>query len=293
MKTNKMIWLATLGLTFFIGCQNIDDLTQEKNVAVTNEEVISEVATDNLVDDVSTITEDQFGVQQNLSSKSAIAYKSMLPDCAKVTAQLTNGVWTRIIDFGTTGCTLANGNVLKGKIILTFENNFTATEQKITHRLDGFYHNGKKIEGTQTITRTLKSTALLAEIHPVTTLTLNLTITLEDGKKIERTGTRVREMVSGFATPGEWSDNVFLVWGYTMTKFANGDTLTTTVKENPLRFAAACKLPIPSKGIAVHVKTNAENQTKKEYRLDFGDGECDNKATITIDGVSKEIEIKK
>lgn len=293
MKTNKMAVFTALVLTFFVGCQNSDDLAQEKTNAITNEEVISEIEMDNSVDDVSAIMEDQFGVQQNMTSKNATPYKSMLPECVKTTFELANGTWTRTIDFGNDGCALANGNVLKGKIILTFANNFTDKVLKITHKLEGFYHNGKKIEGTQTITRELKSTDLLAEIHPVTTLTLDLIITLNDGKTHERTGTRVREMVEGYTTMGEWNDNVFLVWGYNITKLANGNTYTSTVKDNPLRFVAACKLPFPTKGTIYHTKTNADSQIKKEYTIDFGNGECDKIATITIDGVTKEIELKK
>jgi len=288
-----MIALVSLSVVLFMGCQNQEDLTQDQATAISNEEVVSDVEMDNIVDDVSTITEDQFGVQQNLSSKSSTPYKSMLPDCVKITTELSNGSWIRIVDFGTTGCTLANGNVLKGKIIISFANDFTAKELVITHRLDGFYHNDTKIEGIQTITRTLKSTALLADIHPVNTLTLKLRITSKEGKIYERIGTRVREMVEGFGTIGNWEDNAYLVWGYSQSKLSNGTTYKTKVDANPLRFVAACKLPFPTKGTVHHSKTNADNVIIIESKLDFGNGDCDKMATLTIQGVSKEIELKK
>lgn len=293
MKTNKLILSATLVLTLFIGCQNSDDLTLENNSALSNEEVITEASMDNIVDDVSSITEDQFSAQQNITNKSAIAYKSILPPCVKITTELINGSWIRTVDFGTTGCTLPNGNILKGKIIISFVNDFTLKEIVITHTLDGFYHNDKKIEGTQTITRILKSTELLADIHPVNTLTLKLKITSKEGKVYERTGTRVREMVGGFGTVGTWEDNVYLVWGYSQSKLANGTTHNTKIEANPLRFVATCKLPFPIKGTINHIKTNAENGNIIESTLDFGDGNCDAIATLTVNGISKVIELKK
>jgi hypothetical protein len=293
MKTHKMIALVSLSVLLFMGCQNQEDLAQDQESAISNEEVISDIEMDNIVDDVSTITEDQFGVQQSLTNKNTTPYKSMLPDCVKITTELSNGSWIKTVDFGTTGCTLANGNVLKGKIIISFANDFTSKEIVMTHKLDGFYHNETKIEGTQTTTRTLKSTALLVAIHPVNTLTLKLQITSKEGKVYERIGTRVREMVEGFSTVGNWEDNVFLVWGYSQSKLSNGTTYNTKVDANPLRFVAACKLPFPTKGTANHSKTNADNVIVIESKLDFGNGDCDKIATITIKGITKEITLKK
>lgn len=289
------IWKVTAAivLTAMLSCQNSDEPVDNGTTTLSNTEVVSDVVMDNIVDDVSTITEDQFGVQQSFSSKSTVTFKSLLPECAKITTELSQGKWTRIIDFGSLGCTLPNGNVLKGKIIITFANDFTSKEQVINFTFENFYHNDNKIEGSQSITRTLKTSALLAEIHPVTTLNLKLTITDAAGQTYERTGTRVREMVEGYATLGNWEDNVFLVWGSGKSKLKNGITISNTINDNPLRYVASCKLPFPTKGTIIHTKTSADNTVIKETKVDFGNGNCDKLATITIDGITKEIELKK
>lgn len=293
MSIKKILALAALSMLLFIGCQNQEELIQDQTVAISNEEVVSDVEMDNIIDDISTITEDQIGLQQNLTNKGSNPYKSILPDCVKITAELNNGSWTRIVDFGTNGCTFSNGNVLKGKIIISFANDFTSKELVISQRLDGFYHNDTKIEGTTTITRTLKSTPLLADIHPVNTHTFKFRITSKESKIHERIGTRVREMVEGLSTTGNWEDNVYLVWGYSQTKLSNGTIYDTKTDTNPLRFVPACKLPFPTKGTVQYSKTNANNAIIFESKLDFGNGECDKIATLTIKGFSKEIELKK
>ena len=254
-----------------------------KQDAITNSDI------DASIDDVSIIAEDQFDMQKSMTVKTSMGMVSMLPPCATVNTVLTDNTWTRTIDFGTQGCALHNGNVLKGKIIISFTKDFTTPIKTITYTLVGFYHNGKLIEGTKTIIHELKSTDLLAAIHPVTTHSIDMKITYPDGKIYTRIGTRVREMVEGMTSITNWEDNVYLVWGYNITTFPNGEKYTfTTTKENALRFVMTCKMPFPIKGIVEIVKND------HKAVLDFGNGTCDDLATITIDGgVAKEIHLKR
>ena len=110
--------------------------------------------------------------------------------------------------------------------------------------------------------------------------------TFDDGKVYSRTGTTVKETIEGNETPLNWEDNVFLVTGNSATSLANGDTVTTVIT-TPLRYITSCKLPFPVSGIVSITKNTSEGI------LDFGDGNCDNLATITIDGVTKDINLEK
>jgi len=49
----------------------------------------------------------------------------------------------------------------------------------------------------------------------------------------------------------------------------------------------SCKMPFPVSGIVEIVKNDAT------ATLDYGNGECDKLATITINGVTKEIVLRK
>jgi hypothetical protein len=287
MKTKFLSLVTLFSILLFVGCSTNEpvNLPSTSNTILTDDVIInSEI--DASLDDVTSIAEDQFSVQQSLSSKTSGPVKSMLPPCATITTALTNDIFTKTIDFGTAGCTLPNGNIVKGKIIIRFSKNFMTPSKTISYTLEGFYHNSKLIEGNKTITHELKSTKLLAALHPVTTHSIDMKITFSDGKVYSRIGTRVREMVEGFETIGNWEDNVFKVWGSHTTAFPNGSIYTSTIK-TPLVIKMSCKRPFPVSGIVDILKNDAT------ATLDYGNGDCDNQATMTINGVSKEIVLRK
>lgn len=293
MKNKILLFATLLSITFFVSCNNESVDEVKTSNAITTDETVVNSEIDATVDDVSIIAEDQFDVQKSLASKtsstsktSAETMKSILPACATITSVLTNDTWVRTIDFGTQGCALPNGNVLKGKIIISFSKNFTAPMRTISYKLEGFYHNAKLIEGSKTITQELKTSDLLADKHPVTTHSIDMKVTFPDGKMCTRVGTRVREMVQGFATITNWEDNVFKIWGSHTTTFPNGSVTTSTIK-TPLMHKMSCKMPFPVSGV-VEITKNADKAT-----LDYGNGDCDKMATMTINGVSKQIELRK
>jgi hypothetical protein len=285
MKTKNLFIASYMTIVLFASCTS-NDTPANSTTATSTEQVAIDSKIDASIDDVSNIVEDQFLMKQGSTSKSSETIKSMLPACAVVTWTATNTSFTGTIDFGTEGCTLENGNVLKGKITITFSGNFTTAEQTITYSFDAFYHNGKKIQGSKTITRSLKSTELLAAVHPVFACAVDITVTFEDGSVYTRTGNRVKEMVEGYDTKDIWSDNVFLVTGSGATTMPNGNNWSSTIK-TPLRFAMACKKSFPVSGTVLKTKNDIETL------VDFGTGECDNIATITTAGVTTTIELKK
>lgn len=287
MKTKFLLFVSLLCLTIFVGCSTNESTDAGANSkTITTDDVVANSEIDATVDDISIIAEDQYSVQQTATARTSTPVKSILPLCATITTVLTNDTFTKTIDFGVDGCTLPNGNMVKGKIIISFSKNFLTPSKTISYTLVGFYHNGKLIEGNKTITRELKSTDLLATVHPVTTHSVDVKITFPDGKVYSRTGTRVREMIEGFDTIGNWEDNVFLVWGYNITTFPNGSKYTFTIT-TPLRIAMSCKMPFPVKGVIEVVKNDAK------ATLDYGNGDCDKLANITINGVTKEIVLRK
>ncbi|UQD55071.1 hypothetical protein [Flavobacterium sp. K5-23] len=284
MKTKKLFLGAIIAFTFFISCDTNE--TAADTTAVTSDEITVESNLDIAIDDVSLIVDDQYAMQQSTTNKSTTVIKSILPTCATITTVLTTDTWTRTIDFGTVGCELKNGNFVKGKIVISFSKNYTSPSRTISYSFVDFYHNNKLIKGNRSITHESKSTELLATVHPVSTHSVDMTVTFGDGKVYTRIGTRVKEMTAGFETPFNWEDNVFKVWGYHITTFPNGTKISSTIK-TPLQFTMSCKIPFATKGSILIVKNN------KEALLDFGNGDCDNLATITVNGVTKEIQLKK
>jgi hypothetical protein len=286
MKT-KFLFIGTLvALSFFISCNSDEKTNDGSSAAITNDEIITNSKIDASIEDVTDIAEDQFNAQQNITAKPGGPVKSFLPSCAIITTVLTNNTWTKTIDFGVEGCTLGNGNIVKGKMVVSFGNDFTASTQTISYTFEGFYHNGRKLQGSKSIVRTIKTTNLLATAHPVSTATIDLTVTFDDGKVYVRKGSLVKEMVEGYDTWFNWEDNAFLVTGSGTTTLPNGDVFSAEIT-TPLEFKASCKKSFAIKGIVSVTKNGATAV------IDFGSGECDSLAKVTKDGVTEEIDLKK
>ncbi len=283
MKTKSII-LANLFAFILFSCSSNEPLSD--TTSVSSNDIILTAEVDATLDDITTIAEDQFSEQISITGKSSVLRKSILPDCATITTVLTNSTWTRTIDFGTDGCTLRNGNTVKGKIIISFINDFTALTHTISYTFEGFYHNGKLVEGNKSISRSKKSTELQSEIHPVINHSIDLTITFNDRTIYDIAGTRTKEMTEGFDTPLEWSDNVFMESGNNTITRRNGTVITTEIT-TPLRFEISCLSPFPVSG----TKTITKNDSTAT--LDFGNGECDTLATLTKNGVTTEIDLRK
>lgn len=286
MKT-KFLFIGTLvALSFFISCNSDEKTNNGTSAKISNDEIITNSKIDASIEDVTNIAEDQFNVQLNETSKPSGPVKNFLPSCAIITTVLTNNTWTKTIDFGVEGCTLENGNTVKGKMVISFSNDFSASTQTISYTFNGFYHNGKMLQGSKSIIRTVKATDLLATAHPVSTAAIDLTITFDDGKIYTRKGSLIKEMIAGYDTWFNWEDNIFIVTGSGSTSFPNGDTFSAEIT-TPLEFKASCKKSFALKGIVSVTKNEAVAV------INYGNGDCDTLATITKDGATEEIDLKK
>jgi len=266
MKIKNLFLGLTLSM-FILSCSNDDN-----NASSEMSEAKVSAKIDMATEDVAKIAEDQYALQANPGAGKNDFETQDLPECASVTVQLTDNSWTRTVVFD--NCTLPNGNVLDGTIIVSGSLNFDTPSYTISYSFVDFHHNNILIEGNRTVVRTLQSTATLAAVHPVATMNIDMTVTFPNGNVHHRVGNRVREMIEGFGTPLIWADNVFSISGSWTTTFPAG-TQTSTIT-TPLRVRANC--PNIVSGVVTIVRNN------NTAILDYGNGECDNQATLTING---------
>ena len=266
MKTKFLILISlfAFGLT---SCEKDEEIAAEstEEVAKVNAEM------DVVSDDVSKIVENELEAQVSgrmAATATTTNFQSWLPDCATITIVANGNNITRTVDFGTVGCQLPNGNILKGKIITSFTHTPGATTHVVSYTFDNFYHNNKKVEGNRTVTRTILATG-----HPQATIDLNMTITYPNGNVYTRVGQRVREFVEGYNTLP--TDNVYKITGSWNTTFPSGNVRQTTITE-PLRVRLNCNYIV--KGIMqITIESNV-------LVINWGDGECDAEATGTLNG---------
>lgn len=172
-----------------------------------------------------------------------------------------------MIDYGSGGCVDIDGKVRKGKIRLTFDDYFSKAGSTMTAELIDYFVNDVKIEGT----------LLAKRVDDYT-----ITYTLSNGKCIDPSWTitytcnRTIKLLEGYATETDPTDDVFQVEGE--GKGTNRNNINYTCKiTSPIVKRASCKWI--SKGT---IEIAQENKAPRI--VDFGDGNCDNKASVTING---------
>ncbi len=263
MKTP--ILACAMALLFLaVGC-NKDDNTA--TTPLTAAEIKANADMDNISDDVSAIAESE---SDATSTAGRGGQPSFLSGCAEVTTTISGNTWTRTIDFGTTNCTLYNGNSVRGKIIIVFSDDFDAATRTISYSFEDFYHNDRHVEGNRTVVRTMVNG------HPRAVIDLNLTVTTPQGAVYQRTGQRVRDFVSGFGNL-ILSDNQFSITGSWVTTFPSGTIQTANIAA-PLIVHWDCP-HIMSGSISF-----TRNNSSATAVLDYGNGACDDMATLTING---------
>ena len=267
LTTKMFITVAVCALTF-LGCNNNDAIEiDEQEMEQDYSEVVLSSEIDESSEAIDDIALDVYETQEN-SEVGRTLPDFDVPDCVTITVVVEQNYREITIDFGTEGC-LIRDNVLKGKIVLSYERNPDAQQVLITKTLDGFYFNDKNIVGGTSILKELSN----ENGNPQFTTTIDLTVIWPDGAEASRVGTKVREWIEGHGS-GVWSDNVFEITGNWTTTFRNGNAHSYEVVI-PLLREVICHYFI-SGSIDIE-RTNFSGV------LDYGDGDCDNLATFTND----------
>lgn len=281
MKTNylKQFMFLVIGMLVLSSCEDSNEVvTEDVSKDFSKEEVLLVAEGDLAAEDVDVVVDDYFEFEEGFSSKSEES-KNEGPnkglDCVTKTVETTSTQKTVTLDFGD-GCELPNGNVLSGKIILSFTKDSDVQSLTITKTYEDFYHNDIKVEGTSTIVKLREND----NGYPQSTKTFSKTLTWPEGEFYTREGTKTRVWVEGFDTRN-WGDDFYETTGNWSIVKKDGTEISAEILE-PLKTGFACKFIMS--GI-IELTKNGETGT-----LDFGDGQCDNKAVFT-NSAGEEIEI--
>ncbi|MFT3752234.1 MAG: hypothetical protein QM800_04935 [Paludibacter sp.] len=188
---------------------------------------------------------------------------------------------TIVIDFGTTGFIGKRGNVLKGKLIVEISDRMWKANASKKITFDNFSVNDKKISGSKTVT----NKGLNASNHPYWTISVSDTITRTDGTQVIWNSERTRERIDNGGTPLILADDKYSISGSSNGVNAKGKAYTMTIDEsNPL-------IVYSNYPHFVQGAVTITSETKTAV-LDYGIGTKDNKATVTINGKTKNITLK-
>lgn len=275
------------GIVFFTACKkenksNDDQLSSDAKLAITDD-AQADLVYDDVFTNVMGTDNDAgigtgigvFGRTSGETTTGRVDGLDTTAPCFTVTrVPQAPGVFpkTITIDFGT-GCTGPDGRTRKGKLVTVYTGPMIVAGSQATTTFVNYYVDSLKIEGTHIVKNNSTSSTRI-----FTRTVTNGKITRPSGNYVQWNATHTNTQTGGSATPFIPLDDEFDITGTaTGTNYRNTHTVSwSRTITNPLHKRFICHWF--NKGTVV-LTINAHTAT-----LDFGNGGCDNQATITIGG---------
>ena len=200
--------------------------------------------------------------------------------CGQVSISPMTNTWpkTLTIDFAA-GCT-ADNITRKGKIIAVFTDRFQNPGAKVSVSFENFFINDHHIEGTKTIVNNGKNAAG----HFNYTIEVSKSKISAADKVISFSSVNHIEWVEGAGTRAI-ADDIFSITGSASGTNSKGIEYSLLIVK-PLIKKVACRFIVAG-------SADITSGTRPKHTLDYGAGDCDNKATMAVSGISKEITLRK
>ncbi len=265
IKISAIFILSATILTVSCGKRRVN-----RSTVTSQDNAIAEMA----FNDVFKVTEDALK-EENLEK----GLSDMFSGCATITVNppVTDPTFpkTVTVDFGATNCTDAYGVERRGVVEAVITGLYRDAGTVITVTPQNYYVNDYKIEGTKTVTNNGQN----ASGNTYFTIAIdNAKITYPNGDEITYESDRVREWVVGENTQGLLGiyDDEYDITGTASGVNREGRAFDLTIT-SPLRVAVICHW-IKSGTIEI------QPQDLHLRTVDFGNGDCDDDATVTING---------
>lgn len=270
LKRLLVVMVFFAGISTFTSCNKDEDVNKDVVAKTTVQDYI------NTINSFSLATVDELTSNENLKSATIV-------DCLTVTIHPNEdgAFWPRswTLDYGTENCECFTGNVKRGKINVSVSDWWKNEGSLKEITFEDFYMNDNKMVGIKTTLNTgLNDSGNL-------TFTKNVTdakLTYPDATSMTWTCEKFSEQIEGGATL-LFADDVWSVTGGGSGVNLDGKSFTTTIS-SALIYKNGCFYPIS--GI-VEIATDDEDLKV----INYGDGECDNIATVTIGNITETVEL--
>jgi hypothetical protein len=274
MRTKTIFRLfVILAITFSLTSCKKNKADTVDEIETTFEITENQATSDNIDQDVGDVTEESAARNGLLGFGNACGsptFPNWIGTCATVTVAGNFPAKNIKIDFGT-GCTGLNGKVRKGIINILMTDSLYKSGSVATITFDNYFVNGYKREGT--IVRT-NTTVVGSGTRSHNRTVTNGKVTAPDGRTWTHSCNLNIKQIAGVLTPCDWMDDVYTIEGTRTATNAQGNTRTSTT-QTPLQKKVSCSNI--DQGI---LKIQGPNHFAL---IDFGNGTCDNLATISID----------
>jgi hypothetical protein len=265
---NTILIFTAISL-IFVGCETNDEEAAEA-VNFSTENSTRAVQADNVAEGTFNILESGFVENEGVPTPSSRNLISLFPSCTTITISTNGNGGTIILDFGDS-CTLNNGAVVSGIISIVYGPIISGT-RTINYTFEDYAYKGNSVAGGGEILREISN----ANGNPQSTVNEVITVSFPNSDvSATRDGLRIVEWVQGYSS-GTWTDNVYEVSGNWDTTFNSGFSRSGVVTEVLVR-RLSC--------LFVESGTLVIEQQGQSAEIDWGDGTCDNMATLTYNGI--------
>lgn len=182
---------------------------------------------------------------------------------------------TITIDFGS-GCIGRDGKLRKGKIVSIYTGPMFIPGSKTSTTFVDYSVDSFKIEGTHTVENT---SSFNKKEWTVKVIDGKITNTNNGNWKMW-SSIKTHTKIQGNGTPNYHLDDVFQITGNATGSASNGNSWSASITD-----------PLIKKFICHWIVKGTVRITRNDNKalLDYGNGACDNKAVITINGISYNI----
>lgn len=180
------------------------------------------------------------------------------------------------IDFGNVGCTGQDGRTRRGIVIVEYDGRYRDSGTVITTTFDNYFVDDYQLLGTRTVSNKGKNN----EGQTYFEIVVNGTVITPDDEDITYISNRTRTWVEGEGTSIliPWLDDVYEITGSASGINRNGLNFEVDIT-NPIVIKLTCPWAIQG--------TYELRPDQLQVRtVDFGDGECDAKANLTVGNFS-------
>lgn len=282
MKKNILL-LAGILAVLVLGCENSDlkfeDMTE--GVTIAEDEIFSIKSSESTEGDIDAAGHSASSFRAGMGVGGAHHFLGThFPDCATVTVSGESFPKEIVIDYGD-GCSGRQGMGRTGIITIMMSDTITVEGAVYTIAFDNVSVGNKQIEFSATKTNEGLNEAGNWIISSITSRTTT-TVTGEGSIVALREFVGQKEWLSGFDTP-ETEDDQFLKSGGGTITINEELSFMRNITE-PLFIDRTCRYPMSG---VVEISRGDELMT-----INYGDGECDNIALVTKDGLEEQIELE-
>lgn len=259
----------------------VSSIIEDNNYSIEDETYATDVFEETI--DIGDEAVEYFEANSSMLKNGSKHRFNRLNECATVTREVIDSIFTVTIDFGENNCLGNDGRERRGKIIMTHYGNYWSDTCQIRHSYENYYVDDNQIIGERNVLRyrnqdsTIVSNIVAEESIIFADTSGTMTITAE----------HIRTVIEGYNTRTR-RDDVYELIGQTTTVNANGVVCTSTIIEPLIRSNEPECFKYFISGVKQIVKGD-----ESPVIMDYGDGTCDNLVEITKDGVTEVVELSR